>query len=105
MPQFTVYENKNPSTRTAVPYLLDVQNDLLADLESRVVVPLCPAAAWKGKLLRTLMPVFEVDGQQVVLLTPQLAGIPRRELGPPVARLDRQRAEIVAALDFLVTGF
>lgn len=105
MPQFTVYENRNPATRTTVPFLLDIQNDLLEDLESRVVVPLYPAGAWKGKLLRRLTPVFEVEGQPVVMLTPQLAGIPRRELGAPVTQLDRQRAEILAAIDFLVTGF
>jgi len=38
MPQFTVCRNKNPQTSSAVPFLLDVQNDLLSDLETRVVV-------------------------------------------------------------------
>jgi hypothetical protein len=28
MTQFTVCRNKNPQTRSAVPFLLDVQNDL-----------------------------------------------------------------------------
>jgi toxin CcdB len=42
MAQFTVYRNKNPQTRSTVPFLLDIQNDLLDDLETRVVVPLCP---------------------------------------------------------------
>jgi len=105
MPQFTVHRNKNPSTQSAVPLLLDIQNDLLEELETRVVVPLCPAAALRGKALRTLTPVFEIEGHSYVMLMPQLAGIPRTELGAPVARLDRQRAEILAALDFLVTGF
>jgi hypothetical protein len=27
MAQFTVYKNKNPQTRSAIPFLLDVQND------------------------------------------------------------------------------
>jgi hypothetical protein len=49
MAQFTVHENKNPATRSFVPFLLDVQTDLLSDLETRVVVPLRPVLALKGK--------------------------------------------------------
>ena len=104
MAQFTVHENKNPDTRSFVPLLLDVQTDLLRDLETRVVVPLRPVSALRGKTLRTLTPVFEVEGEAFVMLTPELAGIPRSELGPPVAQLRHLRTEILAALDFLVTG-
>jgi toxin CcdB len=43
MAQFTVHQNKNPHTRSSIPFLLDIQNDLLRDLETRVVVPLRPA--------------------------------------------------------------
>jgi toxin CcdB len=39
MPQFTVYRNKNPQTLSTVPFLLNVQHDLLSDLETRVVIP------------------------------------------------------------------
>lgn len=62
MPQFTVHRNPNPETKAVYPYLLDVQSDLVAGLGTRVVVPLCLASAMKGKLIGTLMPVFEIDG-------------------------------------------
>ena len=104
MPQFAVYRNPNPETTADYPLLLDVQSDLIAELGTRVVVPLCPAEATKGKLLRTLTPVFEVAGEQYVMLTPQLAGIPVRRLGTKVADLTQHRDEIVAALDLLITG-
>lgn len=104
MPQFSVHRNKNPHSNSAVPFLLDVQNDLLSDLETRVVIPLCPIASVQGKALRLLMPVLEIEGERFVLLTPQMAGIPRSELGAPVARVEHYRSEIIAALDFLVTG-
>jgi toxin CcdB len=104
MAQFTVCRNRNPQTRSAVPFLLDVQNDLLEDLETRVVVPLRPLSAMKGKPLRTLMPVLEIDGESFVMLTPQMAGIPKRELGAPVARLEQHRFAIISAIDFLLTG-
>ena len=104
MPQFAVYLNANPATRSTVPYLLDVQSDLIAELSTRVVVPLYDAEVMKGKVLKTLMPVFEVEGNPVVMLTPQLAGAPRKVLGKQVADLSAMRNEIIAALDLLITG-
>jgi len=58
MAQFMVCRNKNPQTSSTIPFLLDVQNDLLDDLETRVVVPLCPLSSMKGRTLRTLTPVL-----------------------------------------------
>lgn len=104
MPQFAVHRNQNPQTKAAYPLLLDVQSDLIAELNTRVVVPLCPASAMKGKLIKTLMPVFEIDGKQYAMLTPQLAGISRKQIGPKAADLNQHRDEIIAALDLLITG-
>lgn len=104
MPQFTVYRNANPDTQDAYPLLLDVQSGLLASLTTRVVVPLCPASTIAGDRIKTLMPVFDIAGQRYVMLTPQLAGIAKRQLGEPVADLTVRRDEIIAALDWLLTG-
>lgn len=104
MAQFRVYRNKNPQTRSAVPFLLDIQNDLLDALETRVVIPLCPVSTMKGRTVRTLTPAIEIEGEPFVLLTPQMAGISKSELGDPVARVDQHRFEIIAAIDFLLTG-
>jgi toxin CcdB len=49
MPQFAVHRNTNPATRSSVPFLLDVQSDLIEELGTRVVVPLYTVAAMKGK--------------------------------------------------------
>ena len=104
MPQFTVYQNKDPETLAAVPFLLDIQNDLLRDLDTRVVVPLRPVSVIWGKALKPLTPVLEIEGRHYVMLTPQMAGIPRNELGAPVTRVDSYRSEIISAVDFLLTG-
>lgn len=104
MAQFSVHRNTNPDTKTAIPYLLNVQSDLLDDLATRIVVPLLPANAMKGKTLKTLTPTFEIDGRQYVMLTPQLAGVPKKILGATVADLASKRDEIIAALDLLITG-
>jgi toxin CcdB len=104
MPQFAVHRNPNADTKALVPFLLDVQSDLLGPLATRVVVPLYRAAALRGAVLKTLMPAFKVEGRAVIMATPELAGIPRRNLGPAVADLSAQRSAILAALDLLITG-
>lgn len=104
MHQFTVYKNKNQNTKARIPYLLDVQSDLLSDLDTRVVIPLFSSAAFKGKALTSLMPTFEIEGKPFVLMTPQLAGISKKELGSEVADLSAHRDSIIASLDFLITG-
>lgn len=45
MAQFDVYRNVGPDARR-VPYLLDVQSDLLAGVTTRVVVPLVRLAEY-----------------------------------------------------------
>lgn len=104
MPQFAVHLNANPATRTTIPYLLDIQSDLIADLGSRVVVPLYTVDVMQGRVLKTLMPLFEVEGNTVVMVTPELAGVSRKALGEQVADLSALRNEIIAALDLLITG-
>jgi toxin CcdB len=104
MSQFTIYRNQNVHTKNRIPFLLDVQSDLVSELGTRVVIPLTLATAFKGKVLRTLTPVVEIAGKSYIVLTPQLAGIAKNELGPPIADLSTRRDEIIAALDFLITG-
>lgn len=104
MAQFSVHKNKNPKTKAAYPYLVDIQTDLLRDLRTRVVVPLIKHTAMTKKSIGTLTPIVDVDGQNFVMLVPQLAGIALLDLGAEVASLANKRGEIVAAVDFLVTG-
>ncbi|HEU4653397.1 MAG TPA: CcdB family protein [Steroidobacteraceae bacterium] len=104
MPQFSVYKNKNPSTRSAYPYLVDIQSDLLRDLKTRVVVPLVKVTALSKKSIQHLTPIVEVDGQKYLMLMPQLAGVSAKDLGPPVSDVSKHRNVIVGAIDFLVTG-
>jgi toxin CcdB len=104
MGQFDVYENPNAETNQIIPFLLDVQNDLLDNLSTRVVVPLIKAAA-AGKAIKQLNPEFNIEQFTVFMSTAELAGIPVRYLGRRVASLQDRRDEIFGALDFLFTGF
>jgi toxin CcdB len=104
MAQFEVFRNNDPASRRAVPFLLDIQSDLLEPLATRVVVPLAAQGAEPLPSMKRLMPVFEIEGRKLVLATPQLAGVSRSLLGARVASLADRRHEIVAALDVLITG-
>lgn len=103
MAQFDVYLNPNAATRKAIPYLLDVQADLLDTLATRVVAPLVLEEEM-GLAARHLNPQFKIKGVAVVMSTAELAGVPTRSLGDKVTTLKSKRDEIIAALDLLFTG-
>lgn len=105
MGQFAVYRNKSSRSKSTYPFLVDVQSDLLDELQTRVVVPLTKASALAKKPLSNLTPALKFDGETYVLMTPQLAGVARTELGAAAGSVAEQRQVIVAAIDFLVTGF
>ncbi|MFA5216966.1 CcdB family protein [Sulfuricurvum sp.] len=101
MAQFDVYHNNNIESNTEIPYLLNIQTDLLSALTTCVVVPL----AREGKFMKHLNPIFEINGENVAMLTQEMAGMERSILGEKVGSLKEQRSDIIAALDFLVSGF
>lgn len=103
MAQFDVYLNTNADSCKAIPYLLDVQADLLDTLATRVVVPLVLADEM-GLAAKYLNPQFKIKGVVVVMSSAELAGISIRSLGDKVASLKNKRDEIIAALDLLFTG-
>jgi len=104
MAQFDVYVNPNPERNQTIPYLLDVQVDLLDNLATRVVVPLITVSAM-GKAAKHLNPQFKIKRTSVVMSTAELAGVNLHVLGERVCSLKEQRNEIIAALDLLFTGF
>ncbi|MGY6631583.1 MAG: CcdB family protein [Wenzhouxiangella sp.] len=85
-------------------YLLDVQSDLLSGLNTRVVVPLLPKSSAPSPAQR-LNPVFNVEGQELVMATQYMAAVPEGELRSGVGSLAERQAEISAALDMVFLGF
>ena len=101
MARFDVYRNPGASARD-FPYLLDIQHDMFDELPTRVMVPLANPNVVR-RVIHRLHPRIIVDGREFVLLTPELAAIPR-PLDPPVGRAISASSEILAALDFLFTA-
>ena len=100
MARFDVYVNPFASERKHTPYLLDVQNDHLGPLASRVVIPLRSPLGF-GTPARGLNPGFEVNSEPVLLDTAALAPVPAKMLKAPVCRADAWRDEVLDALDTL----
>jgi toxin CcdB len=105
MTAYSVFRNPNPGTNTAIPFLLDVQSEVLSMLGTRVVVPLYLTGAADVHAMSRLTPVVDFQGQPLVAMVPELAGIPRRELGAMAGDLLSSRGEILAAMELLLTGF
>jgi len=104
VPRFDVYANPDAAERKLVPFFLDVQNDFLGDLETRVVVPLWTATAFR-RSVRSLNPELEVEGKRVVMDPAAIGAVPSSELRRPVSNLASQQLAIQDALDTLFGSY
>ncbi len=104
MARFDVYANPSAAERKHTPYFVDVQNDFISDLSSRVVVPLRREAMF-GPRTRDLNPLLQVGDIAVVLDTAALGAVPSNELRKPLASVRSQRELVQEALDALFGGY
>ena len=103
MARFDVCANRDRRSARTIPYLLVLQHDLFDDLATRLVVPLLRADE-VARPMTGLNPVLELDGERLVLMVPELAGVPRSTMGPVVGSLAHEGPTILAAVDFLISG-
>lgn len=99
MSRFSVYPN--PSGHG---YLIDVQADLMAHFNTRVVVPLLPLDM-APKAAKTLNPLFDIDGKLYLMATQYIAAVPVSQLKNTAFNASNRHDEIVAAIDLLLQGF
>jgi toxin CcdB len=104
MARFDVYPHPDTALRASTPFLLDVQNNFIDQLQSRIVIPLRTATAF-GPTMRDLNPLFNIAGKDVVLDTAAMAAFPAGGLKKPVTSLAAQSHNIVAALDTLFGSY
>lgn len=104
MARFDVYANPDSAEKKLIPFYLDVQNDHVKGLQTRVVVPL-----WNADLMPTraeeLNPQFDVAGQQVVMDTPAIGAVPASILRHAVSSLAADQLRIQDALDTLFGSY
>ena len=104
MARFDVYRHPDAALRKFTPFLLDVQNDYISSVDTRVVLPM-RAAKMAGVPMRDLNPSFEIGDMEVVLDTPAIAAFPAAELRTPVMSLRAQAEPIINALDTLFGSY
>lgn len=99
MARFTVYRNPDGNG-----YLLDLQADINSHFATCVVAPLLPIRDIPD-YAKSLNPIFEIEGERVVMATQGMAAVPLSILKHPLMSLEHRRGEIVAAIDLLFQGF
>ena len=104
MARFDVYANPVVAERKHTPYFLDVQNDYIDHITTRVVVPLRREAAF-GPRPRNLNPLVQVNADSVVMDTAAIGAVPSSELRKPLANLRDAGATVQEALDTLFGAY
>jgi len=104
MCQFDVYANLSRATRKAYPLIVDIQSNVISEIATRIVVPLGKKALFRSEELKGLTPTITYEGEDFLLLIPQIASMPAKALKDPIGSLSHLRDEIIAALDFAITG-
>ncbi len=104
MAQFDVYVNPSKQTGNTYPFILDIQNELIENIATRIVVPLGIAKKFDNEEMKGLTPRIEFEGTDLLIMIPQIASMPARALKEPIGTLIHLRDEIISALDFAITG-
>lgn len=104
MSQFDVYINPSKKSREAYPFIINIQNALISDITTRIVIPLGKINHFRNEQMDGLTPLIEYEDTQYILLTPQIASMPSRLLKHPVGSVASLRDDIIAAIDFAITG-
>jgi toxin CcdB len=101
MGQFDIHRFR--SRTTAYSYVVDVQQDFLDPMETRLVIPAVRVTA-ADIPLRRLNPLLDIEGVQHYLRTQELAAVRRRLLGEVIGSARPQGSAIISAIDMLITG-
>lgn len=104
MSQFSLYKNNDKKSKKTYPYFIDVQNNLLSELNSRLVIPLTQTKEVDDKVAKKLCPIITVEGKEYILVTNQMTTVPRSILKSEIESLEQYRYQIIDAIDMLITG-
>ena len=85
MARFDVRANLNRASRARVPFLVELQADMLSALHTCFVAPLVPSAEF-GPPATRLNPEFRIGNRKFVMDTALVAGVPRTLLGRGLRR-------------------
>ncbi|MFI4939234.1 MAG: CcdB family protein [Burkholderiales bacterium] len=105
MARFDICENTG-ANKARAPFLVDVQNDFIQPLATRIVIPLVATTAISTKPTEDVFPIVLVNGKQHYLFTPELAAAPIIRLKVVVGSATAEdRDKIQNALDKVFGGY
>jgi len=104
MAQFDVFKNPSSTTCKHYPYLVDIQSQYLEELATRIVIPLGKASLFKNTAMKGLTPEVFFNDEKLLLLTPQISSISKKQLKESVGSISHLRTELANALDFAIFG-
>lgn len=104
MKQFAVYKNKSRN-KQAYPYFIDVQADMLAHLNTRLVMPLTQKANSNSQV-KALTPVITIEQVDYVVLATMITTTDVKNLKDEDAIMDAShlRDPLVVAIDMMILG-
>ena len=104
MKQFAVYKNKSRN-KQAYPYFIDVQAEMLAHLNTRLVMPLTQKANSNSQV-KALTPVITIEQVDYVVLTTMITTTDVKNLKDEDAIINAShlRDQLVAAIDMMILG-
>ena len=103
MAQFDIYANPSPNNE-GFPYVVDMQNNQLASLPTRFVMPLQRLARQPAGLPRRLVQSVDVGGERFYMAVQQCAAVPARSLKKAVGSVAGRSADFADALDAVISG-
>ncbi|HFT6283117.1 TPA: CcdB family protein [Escherichia coli] len=104
MKQFSVYKNKSRN-KQAYPYFIDIQAEMLAHLNTRLVMPLTPKDNSNSQV-KTLTPVININQVDYVVLTTMITTTDAKNLNSDNVVMDASylRDKLVSAIDMMILG-
>lgn len=104
MAQWDVYSNPDLRSRAVVPFLIDLQSDLLSELDTRLVAPLVATGLDLNRMPKRLCPAVSVEGRSLVLMLHEAGPVDRRVLKRRALSLRSEADRIISAMDAVLSG-
>lgn len=102
--QYDIYANPSKAQRREIPWIVDVQSDLLSKLPTRLVIPLALRETMPQAMPGALCPEVRWEGDSLVALPYLAAPFRVRDLGTPTGNLRSLASELVASIDAVISG-
>ena len=104
MAQFDVYPNPSKGQSQDIPWIVDIQSDLLSALPTRLVVPLALRKSLPAEAPRSLCPPVQWEGEALVALPHLAAAFRVKDMGRSKGNLRSQASDLVSAFDAVISG-